>query len=111
MKFFDLQRLPLELGLLYSKLLLALRKGVLQSELVFFELIGAVIESLALEERFLELEESLLLLLLSYFQLGLVDLYLPVELLILSSKVVLNALIRHCNLTDGELTILIFADV
>ena len=78
---------------------------------MFFELIGAVIEPLALEERVLELEESLFLLLLSYFQLGLVDLYLPVELLILPSQVVLNALIRDCNLTDRELTILIFADV
>ena len=78
---------------------------------MFFELIGAVIEPLALEERFLELEESLLLLLLGYFQLGLVDLYLPVKLLILSSQVVFNALIRDCNLTDRELAILIFADV
>ena len=78
---------------------------------MFFELIGAVIEPLALEEGFLELEEGLLLLLLCYFQLRFIDLYLPVELLVLPSQVVLNPFIRNCDFTDRELAILIFANV
>lgn len=78
---------------------------------MLFELIGAVIESLALDEGFLELKESLLLFLLSHFELGFVDLYLPLELLVLSSEVVLNTLVRNCDFTDGELTVLVFADV
>lgn len=78
---------------------------------MLFELIGTVIKPLALDERFPELEESLLLLFLGHLELGLVYLDLSVELLVLASQIVLNALIGDCNFADGQLAILIFANV